>query len=75
MQTVSIEENLHEMSEPVFWKKNKKKKKKKKKHFNLSSAENLPRVLSVNTAFALTTKMNVTPSMKMETFDSNKLTR
>ena len=27
MQIVSIEDNLHEMSNPVFWKKQEKKKK------------------------------------------------
>ena len=34
MQIVSTGDNLHEMSNPVFWKK------KKKKYFSMSSAEN-----------------------------------
>ena len=38
MQIVSIGDNLHEMSDPVFW-KNLEKKKKKKKITNLLSAE------------------------------------
>ena len=29
MQIVSLEDTLHEVSNPVFWKKKKKKKKKK----------------------------------------------
>ena len=34
MQIVSLGDNLHEMSYPVFWEKN------KKKYFKMSSAEN-----------------------------------
>ena len=30
MQIVSLGDNLHEMTKPIFWKKKKKKKKKKK---------------------------------------------
>ena len=33
MQIVSIEDNLHEMSNPIFWKK-------EEKYFNMSSADN-----------------------------------
>ena len=36
MQIVSSGDNLHEMSNPVFW-----ENKKKKKYFDMSSAENL----------------------------------
>ena len=38
MQTVSIGDSLHEMSNPVFW-KNKKQKKKQEKYFSMLSAE------------------------------------
>ena len=41
MQIVSLGENLHEMSIPIFWKK-KKKKKKKKNIINLVTAEFCP---------------------------------
>ena len=37
MQIVSIGDNLHGMSKPVFWKK---KRKEKEKYFCVSSAEN-----------------------------------
>ena len=40
MQIISIGDNLHEISNPVFLKNQKKKKKKKKKKINMLSAEN-----------------------------------
>ena len=40
MQIISLGDNLHVMSKPVFWEK-------QEKYFKMVSAENLPRVLSV----------------------------
>ena len=45
MQIVSNGDNLHEMSNPVFWGKN------KKEYFKLSSAQIFIRVLSVKLIF------------------------
>ena len=47
MHIVSSGDNLHEMSDPVFWKKKKKKKKKKKYITNFWSAELAQSVVKV----------------------------
>ena len=45
MQIVSLGDNLHEMSNPVFWEN-------KKNIINLPSAESAQRVVKVNIAFS-----------------------
>ena len=44
MQIVSNTDNLHEVSDPVYWKK---QTKKKQKNISLSSAELVQRVVKV----------------------------
>ena len=44
MQIVSEGDNLHELSNPIFWEK-------EEKYFKMSSAANLPRVLCVNEVY------------------------
>ena len=46
MQIVSLGDNLHEISNPVFWEN-------KKNNLNLSSAENAQRVVKVNITVGL----------------------
>ena len=51
MQTESIEDSLHEMSKPIFW---------KKKSINLSSAEYAQSVVKIN-PFSLANQKRYTP--------------
>ena len=60
MQTVSNGDSLHEMSNPVFWKKTRQKKKQEKYH-QFASAELGQRVVKVNEGdykFQVTIRLN-----------------